>query len=92
MAKYKMIGEEFGEVYVDVKITKTYLTIKAISPKPLTWACIDPVWEEKGLKARLDNMCRHCVKLGADDGFIVIYPDRMGIPYVLQEVVDDRNQ
>lgn len=83
-----MIGEEFGEVYVDVKITKTYLTVKALSPKPLTYAGIDPVWDEKGLKMRLDNMGRHCIKIGADDGFIVIYPDRQGIPYVLQEVVE----
>lgn len=91
MTKYKMISEEF-EVYVDVKITKTYLTVKAISPKPLlTYAGIDPVWKEKGLKMRLDNMGRHCVKIGADDGDIVIYPDRQGIPYILQEVVDDRD-
>ena len=88
MSKYKMIGEEFGEVYVDVKITKTYLTVKGLSPKPITYACIDPVWDEKGLKMRLDNMGRHCIKIGADDGFIVIYPDRQGIPYVLQEVVE----
>lgn len=83
-----MIGEEFGEVYVDVKITKTYLTVKAISPKPLTNGCIEPAWEEKGLKMRLDNMGRHCIRIGADDGFIVIYPGRQGIPYVLQEVVE----
>lgn len=87
---YELVGKEWegiDVVMVDLRITPKSYIITPISKRPyMTNGCIDQLWDNGKIIVREPTtphkICKHYLESYGDDKYI-IYPDRAGIPYLL---------